>query len=206
MKGSKKGIAALSEREREALKFAGQGLTDDQISRELGIAKGTLATYWERIRAKTGLSTRAELTAAYERHRFESLLVWMVDSVAEVVTGARNGSLPKSEPFLALPIATLVVNVNSGVVIANRLAVRLLGLPATGESTLVELSAGKRAPMLEMALINAAQSDEHSSFACRHLGTMGSLDSHWIIKALEPGSDLVLVLISAPMPERGQGN
>lgn len=43
--------------------LASEGLTDREISQELGISEGTVATYWERIRAKLGPHHRSELVA-----------------------------------------------------------------------------------------------------------------------------------------------
>jgi hypothetical protein len=47
------------------LDLATKGYTDDMISHKLGIGKGTVNTYWVRIRGKLGHSTRSELVAHY---------------------------------------------------------------------------------------------------------------------------------------------
>jgi DNA-binding CsgD family transcriptional regulator len=60
-------IASLSERERAVLDLAVKGLKDRAISDKLGIAKGTVGTYWNRIRRKLGPMTRAEIAAVIGR-------------------------------------------------------------------------------------------------------------------------------------------
>jgi PAS domain S-box-containing protein len=51
---------SLSNREEEILLLASRGLTDRQISGELGIRAGTINTHWSRIRLKLGAATRSE--------------------------------------------------------------------------------------------------------------------------------------------------
>jgi DNA-binding CsgD family transcriptional regulator len=60
-------LASLSERERAVLKLAVNGYKDKAISEKLGIAKGTVGTYWNRIRRKLGPLTRAEIAAIVGR-------------------------------------------------------------------------------------------------------------------------------------------
>jgi DNA-binding CsgD family transcriptional regulator len=60
-------LASLSERERAVLDLAVRGYKDRAISAKLGIAKGTVGTYWNRIRRKVGPMTRAEIAAVIGR-------------------------------------------------------------------------------------------------------------------------------------------
>jgi DNA-binding CsgD family transcriptional regulator len=60
-------LASLSERERAVLDLAIRGYKDRAISTKLGIAKGTVGTYWNRIRRKVGPMTRAEIAAVIGR-------------------------------------------------------------------------------------------------------------------------------------------
>lgn len=62
---------ALSDREREILLLAGEGLTDKEIACRLEVALGTVGTYWERLRVKLGASNKAEAVAKLlaEEHR-----------------------------------------------------------------------------------------------------------------------------------------
>ena len=55
----------LSDRELTVLTLAVQGFTDDMIARELGIERGTVNSYWVRIRGKMGNLSRTELVARY---------------------------------------------------------------------------------------------------------------------------------------------
>jgi two-component system, NarL family, response regulator NreC len=52
----------LSRREREVLELIVRGLTHQQISEQLLVSVKTVETYRARIREKTGLKTRADLT------------------------------------------------------------------------------------------------------------------------------------------------
>jgi DNA-binding CsgD family transcriptional regulator len=53
---------SLSERELQVLALIAQGLTDKEISEQLFIGVSTVRSHLDRIRDKTGLRRRAELT------------------------------------------------------------------------------------------------------------------------------------------------
>jgi len=53
----------LSEREKEVLFLAGEGLTDKEIALRLDIGQKTVRTYWDRMRAKLGAASRTEVLA-----------------------------------------------------------------------------------------------------------------------------------------------
>jgi DNA-binding CsgD family transcriptional regulator len=55
-------LTALSKREREVLALVATGRTDDQVAAELYISIKTVHSHLDRIRDKTGLRRRAELT------------------------------------------------------------------------------------------------------------------------------------------------
>jgi DNA-binding CsgD family transcriptional regulator len=55
-------LTALSAREREVLTLVASGRTDDQVANELFISVKTVHSHLDRIRDKTGLRRRAELT------------------------------------------------------------------------------------------------------------------------------------------------
>lgn len=59
----------LSFRELSVLELAAKGYTDDMISREMGIEKGTVNSYWVRIRGKHGHLSRTELVARFVQAR-----------------------------------------------------------------------------------------------------------------------------------------
>ena len=61
------GLAVLSVRERAVVRLAAAGLSDLEITEQLGIRMGTLSTYWARARAKTGVSARSALASAMAR-------------------------------------------------------------------------------------------------------------------------------------------
>jgi pSer/pThr/pTyr-binding forkhead associated (FHA) protein len=55
-------LTSLSAREREVLALVAAGRTDDQVARELYISVKTVHSHLDRIRDKSGLRRRAELT------------------------------------------------------------------------------------------------------------------------------------------------
>ena len=55
-------LTVLSQREREVLTLVAAGRTDDQVARELFISVKTVHSHLDRIRDKSGLRRRAELT------------------------------------------------------------------------------------------------------------------------------------------------
>lgn len=57
--------ADLSAREHTVLSYAAQGYTDEMVSHELGIKRGTVNSYWIRIRGKLGNLSRSELVARF---------------------------------------------------------------------------------------------------------------------------------------------
>ena len=64
--------ADLSEREHTVLSFAAQGYTDEMVAHELGIKRGTVNSYWIRIRGKLGTLSRSELVARFVQHNADS--------------------------------------------------------------------------------------------------------------------------------------
>jgi len=54
---------ALSDREKQLLELASQGLIDTAIAKKLGISEATVSTYWGRVRVKLGPFSRTELVA-----------------------------------------------------------------------------------------------------------------------------------------------
>ncbi len=65
----------LSEREKEVLFLAGEGLTDKEIALRLEIGQKTVRTYWDRMRAKLGAASRTEVLA--------KALHFALDAIAE---------------------------------------------------------------------------------------------------------------------------
>ena len=53
---------SFTERERDVLRLISEGLTDKIIAERLFISANTVRSYLERIREKTGLHRRSELT------------------------------------------------------------------------------------------------------------------------------------------------
>jgi PAS domain S-box-containing protein len=58
----------LTNREREVLLLAAEGLTDKEIAERLGITRGTVSTHWTRMRERTGTINRAQVVARSMSH------------------------------------------------------------------------------------------------------------------------------------------
>jgi len=63
----------LSGRELAVLTLAAQGYTDDMIANELGIQRGTVNSYWVRIRGKLGNLSRSELVGRFVQKNADTL-------------------------------------------------------------------------------------------------------------------------------------
>ena len=63
----------LSEREKEVLFLAGEGLTDKEIALRLDIGQKTVRTYWDRMRAKLGAASRTEVLAKAVQTAFDAV-------------------------------------------------------------------------------------------------------------------------------------
>lgn len=73
MSFSKERTTALSERERDVLFLAADGLTDKEIAQKLGIGAKTVRTYWDRVRSKLGASSRTQALAMALRAAYDEL-------------------------------------------------------------------------------------------------------------------------------------
>lgn len=80
-------LSLLSVRERSILDLAILGFKDKAIADKLGISKGTVGTYWTRIRRKLGPVTRAQLAAVVGRSEGSNgeveRLMFKVDEICE---------------------------------------------------------------------------------------------------------------------------
>ncbi|MEA2554649.1 MAG: hypothetical protein QOJ65_2825 [Fimbriimonadaceae bacterium] len=75
MKTSESGSSTkLSDREREILFLAADGCTDKEIASTLGVAIGTVGTYWERLRTKLQAANRSEAIAKALAESFRGTL------------------------------------------------------------------------------------------------------------------------------------
>lgn len=58
-------------REQQIIKFAAQGYTDKEIAEHLKLSPNTIYTYWRRVRARYGSSSRGEAISKYLHETFE---------------------------------------------------------------------------------------------------------------------------------------
>lgn len=81
----------LTKREREVLLLAADGLTDKEIAERLGVAPGTIATHWVRMRERSGAVNRAQIIArtmaetvreqAAEQHRLGEIYRSLIETL-----------------------------------------------------------------------------------------------------------------------------
>lgn len=118
----------LSPRERSILHLATLGYTDRAISAELGISKGTLGTYWNRLRMKVGSFNRTELVATVLRNDFDKEL--------NQVKGEPHWDASQERPLFEEPPGThanvLLVDSGGTVTAASPTAANLFGLSLQG--------------------------------------------------------------------------
>jgi len=117
-------IEKLAPKEREILGLASKGLTDKQISSQLSLSRGTLITYWARIKSKLNAATRGEMIAMLVRHdtqaaltaKFEESSVagreefghidreWLLDQLPEAISiwGSQNQVIFANARFASL--------------------------------------------------------------------------------------------------------
>lgn len=108
-------VPPLSEREREVLFLAADGLTDKEIAQRLGIGAKTVRTYWDRIRGKLGASSRTQALSMALRAAFDEL----------AASEARLRSLLEEMPTLLL-----ATDSDGRVAFHNRAVEDVLGLRA----------------------------------------------------------------------------
>lgn len=133
---------ALSERERQLLTLAAQGLTDNAIAQRLGISLATVGTYWGRVRIKMGPLNRTELVAHFLREEAADTLALLRSEnqrlIEQLNETARTSAMLKAslEMFRGLvetaPDAIILVNGEGQIELANQQADTMFGYE-TGE-------------------------------------------------------------------------
>lgn len=191
------GFGALSQRENEVLRLAAEGCTDVSICRSLGIAPGTLGTYWVRIRNKTTLTSRAELTAEHTRYRCDATLVHTIGVVAEKVSGYGEVNEPRAtEIFNALPVATFVIGIDGSILLSNVMGTELLAKGALTRTLLTAHLTPKDVASMHLCLQAAMTSDDVLRLAATVITPAGTKLCNWILKRLSRESQTVLALAS----------
>lgn len=74
----------LSNREAQVIQLAAKGLTDEGICAALGIAPGTLGTYWARIRNKSGQMARTEIAVGQLQRHHDLMTVRYFERLASM--------------------------------------------------------------------------------------------------------------------------
>ena len=106
----------LSEREREVLFLAGEGLTDKEIALRLDIGQKTVRTYWDRMRAKLGAASRTEVLAKSVQGAFNAV----------------NESEQRLRKFVdSMPVAFCAFDDESNIILVNQECERVSGYPSS---------------------------------------------------------------------------
>ncbi|HWD41100.1 MAG TPA: PAS domain S-box protein [Fimbriimonas sp.] len=134
---------SLSERERQLVQFASEGLTDTAIAHKLGISEATVSTYWGRVRIKLGPFSRTELVAMViqteQRASLDALREKNGALVAQLNGSGANKLVASNHEILEnAPDAIFLVGADGKIAFANRKAHTLFGY-AGGELTNREL-------------------------------------------------------------------
>ena len=147
-----KGKLDLSPRERSILHLATLGYTDRAISAELGISKGTLGTYWNRLRMKVGSFNRTELVATVLRNDFDKELSQAKTEAQS--EGPAGEAPPHGDEDSGTHANVLLVDASGVVTGASPTAASLFGLSLPGimgcriESLVPDLLAAIRSELL----------------------------------------------------------
>jgi PAS domain S-box-containing protein len=105
----------LSEREKEVLFLAGDGLTDKEIALRLEIGQKTVRTYWDRMRAKLGAASRTEVLAKAVQTAY--------DAVAD--------SEQRLRKFVdSMPVVFNAFDEDHNIILVNQECERISGYPA----------------------------------------------------------------------------
>lgn len=128
---------SLSERERQLLTLAAQGLTDNAIAHRLGISLATVGTYWGRVRIKMGPFNRTELVANFLREEAAEAVAGLKNENSRLLRELEDRSSTAAmlqaslEMFRGLietaPDAILVVNEHGKIELANQQAEEMFG-------------------------------------------------------------------------------
>ncbi len=87
-------------REQQIIKFAAQGHTDKEIAEHLGLSPNTIYTYWRRVRARYGSSSRGEAISRYLHETFEHLRL-IVDLSPDAILITQNNRICFASPGAA---------------------------------------------------------------------------------------------------------
>ena len=124
----------LSNRERQVVALAAQGMTDVGIAHTLGIGEATVKSYWARLRAKLGPGNRAHLVAQaveFENEETLSELQRQVSELRSTMTKGRRAPSATAELYHELleqaPDAAILVDNLGRIVWMNKESTKLFG-------------------------------------------------------------------------------
>lgn len=131
-------FSSLSEREKEILELAIDGLTDQQIGNRIDISPSTVNSYWVRIRGKLGHLSRTELVSRILQQRAlldNQILKGRIQELeAELILSRRsewnsqNAEVLRAA-FESLPEATLILDTDCLILYASERAEDLFCYP-----------------------------------------------------------------------------
>lgn len=178
----------LSDRELQVVTLAAQGLTDCAIQSQLGIAAGTLGTYWTRIRNKTSLESRVQIVSAITRQNYEQLLVQAYRSAAKFALATKGGS---HQVFRDLAAPALVLAMPNKILFNSAAADALLDKTLGGTDFKDHVPAASWDNVTEvLAYVYADGGCKRVSFDL--LASDGKLTVEWLAMRAMPGHLLLL--------------
>jgi PAS domain S-box-containing protein len=158
---------SLSEREREILELSCDGYTDCGIANKLSISKGTVNTYWGRIRAKLGSRSRPELIALWIRDKMQSQITLIGverDRLAEQLNSQTEEATDYQDLVNESSFGILLVDDREQILLANPAANLLLGYayPSLQGRQLLDLYPDRMRDFQRSRLTSATPNHHHA--------------------------------------------
>ncbi|MBL8065800.1 MAG: helix-turn-helix transcriptional regulator [Chthonomonadaceae bacterium] len=188
---------SLSKRELEVLQLAVLGETDRSIGYSLGVAAGTLGTYWNRIRRKTGCLSRAELTAQYIKCVTERRLA---SALVAVLQRCRKPDVPgkvAAEILGEVPIVLLVLDHELHVRKCNIQAKEFFGTDLNSYSSAKELVVPEQSADFCNFLLRTRTSNQFERCRALPSGPNTAMQIDWTAKHLEDSREFLLMATPA---------
>lgn len=159
---------SLSVREREILELSCDGYTDCGIANKLSISKGTVNTYWGRIRAKLGSRSRPELIALWIRDKMQSQITLIGverDRLAEELHKRTEEATDYKDIVNESSFGILLVDDREKILLANPAAHLLMGyeFPSLNGRPLLDLYPQRLREFQRSRLTSASPNDHHTA-------------------------------------------
>ena len=114
----------LSRQEQRVVSLSMEGLGDKEVASSMGLAIGTVRTYWKRIGQKTGAQTRAEVVATIARSRNEEV----VESLRAEIEAQRESEARFQAACECAPVGLALGDPSGALTYVNAAWERIFGL------------------------------------------------------------------------------